>query len=117
MYRYLTGPQFRHRVSAVVERFIQMQADLARERRVAMKQFAKREGQIKMVIGAMARMVGICRALLERPWRKSRRSRCRFSKITRPMIMMTAPWLHDLPAAKKTLPCALSILFAGSCLA
>jgi hypothetical protein len=27
MYRYLTGPQFRHRVSAVVERFIEMQSD------------------------------------------------------------------------------------------
>jgi len=58
MYRYLTGPQFRHRVSAVVERFIEMQSDLARERRVAMKQFAKREGQIQNVIGAMAGMVG-----------------------------------------------------------
>jgi hypothetical protein len=58
MYRYLTGPQFRHRVGAVVERFIEMQSDLARERRVAMKQFAKREGQIQNVIGTMAGMVG-----------------------------------------------------------
>jgi hypothetical protein len=58
MYRYLTGPQFRHRVEAVVERFIEMQSDLARERRVAMKQFAKREGQIQGVIGTMAGMVG-----------------------------------------------------------
>jgi hypothetical protein len=47
MYRYLTGPQFCHRVSAVVERFIEMQSDLAKERRVAMKQFAKREGQTR----------------------------------------------------------------------
>ena len=58
MYRYLTGPQFRHRVSAVVERFIEMQSDLARERRVALKQFAKRDGQIQSVIAAMAGMVG-----------------------------------------------------------
>jgi hypothetical protein len=58
MYRYLTGPQFRHRVSAVVERFIEMQSDLAKERRVAMKQFAKRDGQIQSVINAMAGMFG-----------------------------------------------------------
>jgi hypothetical protein len=58
MYRYLTGPQFRHRVEAVVERFIEMQGDLAKERRAAMKQFAKREGQIQGVIDAMAGMVG-----------------------------------------------------------
>jgi len=58
MYRYLTGPQFRHRVGAVVERFIEMQADLCRERRVAIKQFAKRDQQISGVIDAMAGMVG-----------------------------------------------------------
>lgn len=58
MYQYLTGPQFRHRVGAVVERFIEMQSDLERERRLAMKQFAKRDQQIRGVINAMAGMVG-----------------------------------------------------------
>ena len=28
IYRYLTGPRFRHRIEAVVERFTEMQADL-----------------------------------------------------------------------------------------
>lgn len=58
MYRYLTGPQFRHRVSAIVERFVEMQSDLDRERRSTMKQWAKRDQQIHGVIDAMAGMVG-----------------------------------------------------------
>ena len=58
MYRYLTGPQFRHRVGAVVEKFVEMQADLERERRSTMKQWAKREQQIRGVTDAMAGMVG-----------------------------------------------------------
>jgi len=58
MYRYLTGPQFRHRVEAVVERFVEMQTDLERERRSATKQFAKRDQQIRGVMDAMAGMYG-----------------------------------------------------------
>ena len=58
MYRYLTGPHFRHRVAAVVERFIEMQSDLERERRAAMKQFAERDHQIRGVIDSVAGMVG-----------------------------------------------------------
>lgn len=58
MYQYLTGPQFRHRVGAVVERFVEMQTDLERERRSATKQFSKRGQQIRDVIDAMAGMVG-----------------------------------------------------------
>jgi hypothetical protein len=33
VYQYLTGPRFRHRIEAVVERFTDMQADLDRERK------------------------------------------------------------------------------------
>jgi hypothetical protein len=58
MYQYLTGPRFRHRVGAVVERFVEMQSDLERERRVALRQFAKRDQQIRGVIDAMSGMVG-----------------------------------------------------------
>lgn len=58
MYQYLTGPQFKHRIGAVVERFVEMQSDLERERRSATKQFAKRDLQIRGVIDAMAGMVG-----------------------------------------------------------
>jgi hypothetical protein len=32
VYQYLTGPRFRHRVEAIVEKFVEMQSDLDRER-------------------------------------------------------------------------------------
>jgi hypothetical protein len=35
VYQYLTGPRFRHRIEAVVERFTDMQADLDRIMRLA----------------------------------------------------------------------------------
>ena len=46
IYRYLTGPRFRHRIEAVVERFSEMQADLDRERKAMTRLWAKREEQI-----------------------------------------------------------------------
>jgi hypothetical protein len=46
IYRYLTGPRFRHRIEAVVERFAEMQADLDRERKAMTRLWAKREEQI-----------------------------------------------------------------------
>src|SRR5262249_55053237 len=50
VYQYLTGPKFRHRVEAIVEKFSDMQADLDRERKVTMRLWAKREAQIQGVI-------------------------------------------------------------------
>jgi hypothetical protein len=50
IYRYLTGPNFRHRVEAIVERFSEMQADLDKERRAMTRLWAKREAQIQGVI-------------------------------------------------------------------
>jgi hypothetical protein len=43
----LTGPRFRHRIEAVVERFSDMQADLDRERKTMTRLWAKREEQIR----------------------------------------------------------------------
>jgi hypothetical protein len=37
VYQYLTGPRFRHRIEAVVERFTDMQADLERERKPVLR--------------------------------------------------------------------------------
>ena len=51
VYRYLTGPRFRHRIEAIVERFTEMQADLERERKTMMRIWAKREEQIHGVVG------------------------------------------------------------------
>jgi hypothetical protein len=58
IYRYLTGPRFRHRIEAVVERFTEMQADLDRERRAMTRLWAKREEQIHGVVETMAGLYG-----------------------------------------------------------
>ena len=56
--QYLTGPRFRQRVEAIVEAFSTMQEDLDKERKVIMKQWAKREEQIERVMGATVGMYG-----------------------------------------------------------
>lgn len=58
VYQYLTGPNFRHRVEAIVEAFTTMQADLDKEKKAIMKQWAKREAQIDRVVGATVGMYG-----------------------------------------------------------
>ena len=58
VYQYLTGPRFRQRVEAIVEAFSTMQEDLDKERKVIMKQWAKREEQIERVMGATVGMYG-----------------------------------------------------------
>ena len=58
VYDYLTGPRFRHRISAIVERFTVMQEDLDRERRATQRLWAKREEQIRGVIEATTGMYG-----------------------------------------------------------
>lgn len=58
VYAYLTGPKFRHRVEAIIEKFSDMRDDLERERKLMMKQWAKREAQIATVLDATAGMYG-----------------------------------------------------------
>jgi hypothetical protein len=58
VYDYLTGPRFRHRVEAIVERFTDMAADLDRERKATQRLWAKREAQIQGVIEATVGMYG-----------------------------------------------------------
>jgi hypothetical protein len=58
IYQYLTGPRFRQRVEAIVEAFSTMQEDLDKERKVIMKQWAKREEQIMRVMSATVGMYG-----------------------------------------------------------
>ena len=50
LFQYLTGPRFRQRIEAIVEKFSIMQTDLERERKTMMRLRAKREGQIRGVI-------------------------------------------------------------------
>ncbi|NGZ08217.1 MAG: DUF2130 domain-containing protein [Nitrospira sp. LK70] len=58
IYQYLTGPRFRHRVSAIVEAFSSMQEDLDKEKKAIIKQWAKREEQIERVMQATVGMYG-----------------------------------------------------------
>jgi hypothetical protein len=58
VYEYLTGPHFRRRVGAIVEKFTDMRADLDKERKAMTKSWAKREAQITVVLDATAGMIG-----------------------------------------------------------
>jgi len=58
VYQYLTGPRFRHRVEAIVEKFSDMQADLDREKKAMTRLWAKRESQIQGVIESTVGMYG-----------------------------------------------------------
>jgi hypothetical protein len=58
VYQYLTGPRFRQRIEAIVEKFSDMQTDLEKERRVMTRLWAKRENQIKGVLESTVGMYG-----------------------------------------------------------
>ena len=58
VYQYLTGPRFKHRIEAIVEKFSDMQDDLEKERKNTMRLWAKREAQIRGVIESTAGMYG-----------------------------------------------------------
>ena len=58
IYQYLTGPRFRQRIEAIVEKFSIMETDLERERKTVTRLRAKREGQIKSVIESTVGMYG-----------------------------------------------------------
>jgi hypothetical protein len=58
VYQYLTGHRFRQRVTAIIEKFEEMQSDLVKERASMTKLWAKREMQIQAVLAATAGMYG-----------------------------------------------------------
>jgi len=58
VYTYLTGPRFRLRIDAIVEKFTDMQVDLDRERKVMMRMWAKREEQLRGVLDSTAGLYG-----------------------------------------------------------
>jgi len=58
IYAYLTGTGFRNRVSAIVERFNELQDDLDKEKKAIMKMWAKREQQIEGAVEATVGMFG-----------------------------------------------------------
>jgi hypothetical protein len=58
VYQYLTGPQFRHRIDAILEKFNDMREDLDRERRTMTKLWARREAQLNGVLDSTAGLYG-----------------------------------------------------------
>lgn len=58
LYAYLTGPDFRRRVEAIVESFRGMREDLDREKTWLTKQWAKRDKEIQRALESSAGMVG-----------------------------------------------------------
>jgi len=58
IYNYLSGTEFRQKVEAIVEAFVAMNNDLAKEKASMQKLWSKREQQIKKVIMNTAKMYG-----------------------------------------------------------
>ena len=58
VYEYLTGPRFRHRIEAIVEKLSDMQKDLDQERKTMTRLWAKRQTQIEGVTESSAGMYG-----------------------------------------------------------
>ena len=58
LYDYVTGTEFRQRVSAIFDAFISMRGDLEKERAAATRTFCRREKQLNGVIENMAGMIG-----------------------------------------------------------
>jgi hypothetical protein len=58
VYGYLTGPEFRNRLEAIVESFIKMKSDLDAEKRALEKIWAKREKQLERVVLNISGMRG-----------------------------------------------------------
>jgi hypothetical protein len=58
LYEYLCGPEFKQRVEAMVEPFLQMQHDLAKEKADTERRWAKRHKQVDQVIKGLAGMCG-----------------------------------------------------------
>jgi hypothetical protein len=58
VYQYLTGSRFRNRIDVIIEKFTEMQSDLDRERKAMVRIWAKREEQLKSVLGSSAGLYG-----------------------------------------------------------
>ena len=58
VYKYLTGPNFKLRMQAIVEAFSTMSEDLLAEKKAITRQWAKRESQIQVVMQSSVGMYG-----------------------------------------------------------
>lgn len=63
LFRYLTGPEFKQRVEAMIETFIAMKQELDKEKRTTVARWGKQEKQIERVIAITAGMHGDLKGL------------------------------------------------------
>ena len=63
LYSYLNGPEFIHKIEAIVESFSGMKQELEQEKRVLTKVWARREKQIDRVINNTIGLYGDVQAL------------------------------------------------------
>jgi len=64
LYQYISGPEFKQRVEAIVEAFVAMQEDVQEERRIAERRWARREKLIQKVISNTSGMYGDFQGLI-----------------------------------------------------
>jgi hypothetical protein len=64
LYEYLSGPEFRQRIEAIVETFTMMNAQLDREKRAMTKIWKEREKQIERITLNTANMYGAMRGII-----------------------------------------------------
>lgn len=58
VYNYLSSPEFKQKIEAIVESFVALKSDLEQEQRAMAKIWAKREKDITKVINSTAKMYG-----------------------------------------------------------
>ena len=71
VYGCLTGPRFRYRIDAIVEKFTEVQADLDRERKTMIRLWAKREEQPNGVLASTAGLYDDLQVSSAAPCRRS----------------------------------------------
>jgi len=58
VFAYLTGQSFRQRITRVTESYVEMRADLDKEKRASLTLFGKREKQLERMVGGLAGFYG-----------------------------------------------------------
>jgi len=58
LFNYMTGPEFRHRVEAIANSFVEMRNDLEKEKRTISKNWARRAKQLDVIIVNTSEMYG-----------------------------------------------------------
>ena len=79
IYQYMTGPNFRHRLEAVVEKFTDMMTDLEKERKAMTKSWANAKPSCKLPWKPWPACMATCKASQEDLSRKLKAWLCHYS--------------------------------------